>query len=110
MNLLIISFCDPPTIVFSKLRNKIDRSARESLGIKINHDIKSVKANLILLKNDDVKKINLNTTNQSLQEIPWRGNDKWYTMLAIKNNLLMISKSHDKTSIKKKNHFQFIQI
>ena len=95
--------------MLSKLRNKIDRSARKSLGRKINHDIRSVKATLILIKNDDVKKIILNTTNQSWQEIPWHGNDKRYTMLAIKNNLLMISKSHDKTSIQKKNHFQFLQ-
>jgi hypothetical protein len=96
--------------MLSKLRNKIDRSARKSLGRKINHDIRSIKATLILIKNDDVKKINLKTTNQSWQAIPWHGNDKRYTMLAIKNNLLMISKSHDKTSIKKKNHFQFLQI
>ena len=96
--------------MLSKLRNKIDRSARKSLGRKINHDIRSVKATLILIKDDDVNKINLKTTNQSWQEIPWHGNDKQYTMLAIKNNLLMISKSHDKTSIKKKNHFQFLQI
>ena len=96
--------------MLSKLRNKIDRSARKSLGRKINHDIRSVKETLILIKNDDVKKINLNTTNQSWQAIPWRGNDKRYTMLAIKNNLLMISKSHDKMRIKKKNHFQFLQI
>ena len=95
--------------MLSKLRNKIDRSARKSLGRKINHDIRSVKETLILIKND-VKKINLKTTNQRWQAIPWHGNDKWYTMLAIKNNLLMISKSHDKTSIKKKNHFQFLQI
>jgi hypothetical protein len=96
--------------MLSKLRNKIDRSARKSLGRKINHDIRSVKPTLILIKNDDVKKINLNTTNQSWQAIPSHGNDKRYTMLVIKNNLLMISKSHDKTSIKKKNHFQFLQI
>jgi hypothetical protein len=96
--------------MLSKLRNKIDRSARKSLGRKINHDIRSVKTTLILIKNDDVNKINLNTTNQSWQAIPWHGNDKRYTMLAIKNNFLMISKSHDKTSIKKKNHFQFLQI
>jgi hypothetical protein len=50
--------------MFSKLRNKIDRSARKSLGRKINHDIRSIKATLILIKNDDVKKINFNTINQ----------------------------------------------
>jgi hypothetical protein len=96
--------------MLSKLRNKIYRSARKSLGRKINHDIRSIKETLILIKNDDVKKINLKTTNQRWQAIPWYGNDKQYTMLAIKNNFLMNSKSHDKTSIKQKNHFQFLQI
>jgi hypothetical protein len=50
--------------MLSKLRNKIDRNARKSLGRKINHDIRSVKETLVLIKNDDVKKLNLNTTNK----------------------------------------------
>jgi hypothetical protein len=66
--------------MLSKLRNKIDRSARKSLGRKINHDIRSVKETLILIKNDDVNKINLKTTNQSWQVIPWHGNYKRYTI------------------------------
>ena len=54
--------------MLSKLRNKIDRSARKSLGRKLNHDIRSVKETLILIKND-VNKINLKTTNQRWQAI-----------------------------------------
>jgi hypothetical protein len=54
--------------MLSKLRNKIDRSARKNLERKINHDIRSVKATLIIIKNDDVNKINWKTTNQSVEK------------------------------------------